>query len=381
MIEDTSMETVPENPAGEAMASAAEPVVETTTQTQAEEPATETAAQPETAESVPSNTVQTDGSATEVIAQACESATETCTQPAKMEIDAPPPSTPAAKANGIMGTPSRSLANGDTGMLSDIIAGATPSRRSESQFKCVYPPSEDTQSLIVEHFGFLPISFIDEIINAANDTIYRATDALCKFVEKEQGSGEATNQAINKAETLLEHAVDKNFDKFELYALRNLFNVPQGLEDYIVLPHRSPDATGGPAVYAEDEAELDKELEQVRRQLVAENLLKARLQCDITKVEKAVRRLRALNENLHFDEISQRLLKEPAAAVVANVRAQIAEVSQLVEQLEAVADPKHEPLSMEALKEPSGRDLYLAHMADMQITAWEDSRQAQTQAN
>ncbi|KAJ2368055.1 hypothetical protein H4S01_001807 [Coemansia sp. RSA 2610] len=296
--------------------------------------------------------------------------TETA-QPAPMEVDE---TTPAADPEAVS-TPAKAPHDSPLG---NIIASATPTKRGEPQFKCVYPPSEDTQSLVVEHFGFLPISFIDEIINAANDTIYRATDALCKFVEKEQGSGEATSQAINKAETLLEHAVDKNFDKFELYALRNLFNVPQGLEDYVVMPHRSADATGGPVIYAEDEAALDKELEEVRQQLIASNLLKTRVQCDIAKVERGLRRLRALNEHLHISEITQQTIKD--TAVIADVRARIAEITQLVEQLEAVAGPEHAPASMEALKEPSGRDLYLAHMSDIQKTIWE-RRQAQPQVN
>ncbi|KAJ2353152.1 hypothetical protein GGF43_003563 [Coemansia sp. RSA 2618] len=334
---------------------------------------------PENSVAEPAAEVAVELPAEPAAAVAMETDNADATQPAPMEVDEQTATATPAETPGTMGTPIKASPNG-TSLLGDIITGATPKKRGEPQFKCVYPPSEETQSLIVEHFGFLPISFIDEIINAANDTIYRATNALCKFVEKEQGSGEATNQAINKAETLLEHAVDKNFDKFELYALRNLFNIPQGLEDYMVMPHRDADATGGPVVYAEDEAELDKELEDVRRQLIANNLLKTKLQFDVAKVERGVRRLRALNEHLHIGEISQRMHKDSAQAVIANARAQIAEVAQLVEQLEAVAGPEHAPSSMDVLKEPSGRDLYLARMSDIQMTAWE-SRQAQPQVN
>ncbi|KAJ2765948.1 hypothetical protein IWQ57_004573 [Coemansia nantahalensis] len=278
-----------------------------------------------------------------------------------------------------MSTPARAANSSDA--LGDVIAGATPARHSDPEFRCVYPPTESAQSLIVEHFGFLPISFIDEIINAANDTIYRATDALCKFAEQEQGSGEATSQAINKVETLLEHAVDKSFDKFELYALRNLFNVPRGLEDYVVMPHRSADATGRPAVYAEDEAELDQELDAVRRELVANNLLRTRLQHDSARVERGVRRLRALNEHLRIGELSQRILPGAAPEIVADVRTQIAEVERLVEQLDTAAGTAEgHPSAMDVLQEPSGRDIYLARMADVQVAAW-GSRQAQAQTN
>ncbi|KAJ2751604.1 hypothetical protein GGI19_004374 [Coemansia pectinata] len=276
---------------------------------------------------------------------------------------------------GVLRTPTKGNGAKAVSNLSEEIFGATPGRHTSSEFKCVYPPSEDAQSLIVEHFGFLPISFIDEIINAANDTIYRATDALSKFVETEQGSSEATSQAVNKAETLLEHAVDKNFDKFELYALRNLFNIPRGLEDYVVMPHRRADICSSPQVFAEDEAELDKELDEVRRQLVANNLLKTKLQCDMAKVERGVRRLRALNEQLHISEIAQKTLTDPVPVVAADMRAQIDEITRLANQLELVTE-SGSLASLDALSDPAARDIYLARIADIQVSGWE-SRQAQ----
>ncbi|KAJ1663350.1 hypothetical protein IW140_001899 [Coemansia sp. RSA 1813] len=296
-----------------------------------------------------------------------------------------------AKANSSISTPApindatpvRTNGGTPAQQLSDAIAGATPGRHGEPEFKCVYPPSEKTQSLVVEHFGFLPITFIDEIINSANDTIYRATDALCKFVEKEQGSSEATSQAVTKAETLLEHAVDKNFDKFELYALRNLFNIPQGLEDYIVMPHQSQDviASSDSPVFAEDEAALDKELDDLRRQLVVHNMLKTRLQNDIAKVERGVARLRALNEQLRITDVAQSEFKGRMPQVVAEVRAQVAEAARLVDQLmETLAAPGC--LSpMDSLKEPAGRDLYIARMSDLQISSWDERKKAQLHAN
>ncbi|KAJ2781759.1 hypothetical protein H4R18_002672 [Coemansia javaensis] len=257
--------------------------------------------------------------------------------------------------------------------LGGIIAGATPVRHSEAQQqqRRVYPPSDSAQSLIVEHFGFLPIAFIDEIINAANDTVYRATDALCKFVEKEQGGGEATSQAINKAETLLEHAVDKNFDKFELYALRNLFNMPQGLEDYVAMLHRSAGAADEAPVEAADEAALDRALDEVRRELTATRLARTRAQHDTARVERGVRRLRTLNEHLRIDELWRRAPGGggDVAAAAAAARAQVAEVARLVAQLDA-DDPERRLSPMDVLKEPSGRDVYLAHMANVQVAAW-----------
>lgn len=38
-------------------------------------------------------------------------------------------------------------------------------------------------------------------------------------------------------ETLLENSVDRNFDAFELYVLRNVFNVPEDVDGYLRLKH------------------------------------------------------------------------------------------------------------------------------------------------
>src|SRR4051794_16826843 len=105
--------------------------------------------------------------------------------------------------------------------------------------------------LVVEHLGFFPLSFVDDVFNVANDLIYQATSELERFVETEQGAGEETEQVrlgpedktvarfcmvihvvyyfcllvnvqgIHQVETLFESAVDKNFDLFELYVLQN----------------------------------------------------------------------------------------------------------------------------------------------------------------
>jgi len=40
-----------------------------------------------------------------------------------------------------------------------------------------------------------------------------------------------------QTETLLENAVDRNFDAFELYVLRNVFNVPEEVDGYLRLRH------------------------------------------------------------------------------------------------------------------------------------------------
>ena len=68
---------------------------------------------------------------------------------------------------------------------------------------------------------------------------------------------------MHKFETLLEAAVDKNFDRFELYALKNLFGVPEEVD--IVLPHYEALDFG---ISLEREEALDQELEILRQQVI-----------------------------------------------------------------------------------------------------------------
>ena len=44
-------------------------------------------------------------------------------------------------------------------------------------------------------------------------------------------------EGLHKLETLLESTVDKNFDKFEIYVLRNVLSVPEELATYVKLSH------------------------------------------------------------------------------------------------------------------------------------------------
>jgi len=69
---------------------------------------------------------------------------------------------------------------------------------------------------------------------------------------------------MHKFETLLESAVDRNFDRFELYALKNLFGVPEKVD--IVLPHYEELDFD---ISVEKDQKLDEELELLRSQLIA----------------------------------------------------------------------------------------------------------------
>ncbi|KAJ3107455.1 hypothetical protein HDU97_004051 [Phlyctochytrium planicorne] len=149
--------------------------------------------------------------------------------------------------------------------------------------------------LIVEHFGFPPIEFIDDVINSVNDLMYQAMEEFQRFVEGEVDDQVEVEKGMAALETLLENAIDKNFDKFELYALQNIFSIPRNAS--IVLPQYKdidPNAT------EEVEAELDREIEELRRRLIAEKYINFRmksasriLERDLPHLEKILSDIKA----------------------------------------------------------------------------------------
>jgi kinetochore protein Mis12/MTW1 len=105
-------------------------------------------------------------------------------------------------------------------------------------------------------------ALIDDIINSINILVFKATDAVEKgllsadpanlgFKVPPQTSTEAQEAAaaiqekakleiengVHQLETLLEAKIDKNFDKLEVWALRNVLSVPSEVRDWVRLSH------------------------------------------------------------------------------------------------------------------------------------------------
>ncbi|KAJ5162059.1 hypothetical protein N7492_007451 [Penicillium capsulatum] len=124
--------------------------------------------------------------------------------------------------------------------------------------------NDATTSLLTEHFTYTPLSLIDDIINSINNLIYQAISNLesgllaapperLGFAHAANGSTipdtdedgnvvypEATleiENGLHQLETLLESNVDKAFDKFEIYVLRNILTVPEDLLGWVRLQH------------------------------------------------------------------------------------------------------------------------------------------------
>ncbi|ANB14026.1 MIND complex subunit MTW1 [Sugiyamaella lignohabitans] len=140
--------------------------------------------------------------------------------------------------------------------------------------------------ILTEHLGYVPIALIDELINAVNDILYKCTLAIEEFLQKRYGprsnsSKKVSDQDIQlgtaKLETLLESIVDRCFDNFELYTLRNILTIPEDLitEGWIRLKHhRGIDFT---SVDSDSLSDLDDEIERLEAQLYFETQLNAAL--------------------------------------------------------------------------------------------------------
>lgn len=91
-------------------------------------------------------------------------------------------------------------------------------------------------SVLTEHLQYPAVSLVDDIINAVNELMYKCTAAMERYLlDKSVIDGvdhtDEIKVGVAKLETLLENSVDKNFDKLELYVLRNVLSIPQELLD------------------------------------------------------------------------------------------------------------------------------------------------------
>lgn len=111
-------------------------------------------------------------------------------------------------------------------------------RRGDATRVYMQQHQQQQQQILTEHLTYTPLSFVDDVINAVNTLLYQAVEALEQFLTNgSNAQGDEIALGIHQLETLLENAVDRNFDKFELYVLRNVFAMPQDLEPYFLLQH------------------------------------------------------------------------------------------------------------------------------------------------
>ncbi|KAH0153335.1 hypothetical protein KCU67_g9514, partial [Aureobasidium melanogenum] len=178
-------------------------------------------------------------------------------------------------------------------------------------------------ALLTEHFRYTPLTLLDDIINTVNELVYQAVGeietALLNVPKEQLGfsasapaqpDGQDTNNdedaseqaarteieaGIVKLESLLNSTIDKNFDKLEIYTLRNLLTVSnakedEGLENWIVLDHyknlQPPTTDGG--------APTPESVNRLRRKVQETEKLQSALKAEAAQNEALLTQLRPL---------------------------------------------------------------------------------------
>ncbi|KDE06762.1 hypothetical protein MVLG_02958 [Microbotryum lychnidis-dioicae p1A1 Lamole] len=198
-------------------------------------------------------------------------------------------------------------------------------------------------SLLTEHFQFPPETFARNGMDLANQTIYAATkiveDSLMTMTRlpEEEGDerpfvfeGDDVQKGVYRLETLLEAAVDKYFDLFELFALRNSFNLPSELIPYIVLSHqeRLDDALLGQDRSAIEEYE--HELASYEQALQKERALKCVEELGQRKLDRI---------NAIANEVGQMSSAEPMSTRIEQLSSQLPQLHQTLSVLLETPSP------------------------------------------
>ncbi|KAF9734687.1 hypothetical protein PMIN06_006193 [Paraphaeosphaeria minitans] len=165
--------------------------------------------------------------------------------------------------------------------------------------------------LLTEHFTWPPISLIDDIINTVNDSLYSCNDSLetgmlsappaqLGFLPQDPEEGEERvaerarleiEEGAQKLETLMVDAVDRNFDRLEIWTLRNVLCLPreEGFEGWVRLGHYE-----GLKIPTEENKLTPEALYALRRKLVETEKLHAALAAEKKRNDAQIARLRAL---------------------------------------------------------------------------------------
>ncbi|CAL9729066.1 kinetochore-associated protein Mtw1p [Monosporozyma unispora] len=142
-------------------------------------------------------------------------------------------------------------------------------------------PNLQTTALMTEHLGYPPISLLDDIINCVNDILYKCTNAMEKYLlKKSEVNGEDYSHEIRvgiaQLETLLENSLDRNFDRLELYVLRNVLRIPEELivSNVFRLKHQKNMVLAKKTLRKISESSMRSKMEEIEHELDRNKQLK-----------------------------------------------------------------------------------------------------------
>lgn len=110
-------------------------------------------------------------------------------------------------------------------------------------------------------------------------------DSVPEYTEAKQ----EIEEGLHQLETLLSATVDKNFDKFEIYVLRNILSVPDDLTRWVKLQHYQ-DITYPP----QEPVPSVEQLLALRQKLTASRAVSRKLISEVNQNEMALKQLRGL---------------------------------------------------------------------------------------
>ena len=174
-------------------------------------------------------------------------------------------------------------------------------------------------TLLTEHLRYTPLTLLDDIINTVNELVARAVDAAeegllsadpavlgfaAKYAAENlipdadgegrpvyEGVKEEVVEGVHKLETLLESNVDRNFDKLEIYVLRNVLSVPEDLAPWVRLGHYEGLDLGP---QQQREAPSVERVQELRKQVQETSKLNGLLNKAIERNERMLQDLRAM---------------------------------------------------------------------------------------
>ncbi|KAB2577588.1 putative mis12 domain protein [Lasiodiplodia theobromae] len=177
-------------------------------------------------------------------------------------------------------------------------------------------------SLLTEHFRYTPLTLIDQIINMINELINRAVDAVEaglletppsrlgfaaraaaeNTIPDTDGEGnplfpdarKEIEEGVHQLETLLEATVDKNFDKLEIYLLRNVLTVPEDLVPWVRLAHYQDLQLPNTSTSSSTPLPTPESVQALRRKVQETNKLHTALLAEKARNEALLTQLRGL---------------------------------------------------------------------------------------
>ena len=224
-------------------------------------------------------------------------------------------------------------------------------------------PSLRSTALLTELLGFPPVSLVDDIINNVNEVMYKCTAAMEKYLLRKSivddvDYSEEIKVGVAKLETLLEHTVDKNFDKLELYVLRNVLRIPDELidGDTFLLPHQVGLDTSCLSNIDREKLEFEMRVMELDQKLARHELLKreiervGELKLKFVRFKKLVMESikRALEEEqINSDNTSNETMKD----VLSSLKPIDDTLKSLVSQLKEIYTENEQFGSISELKE------------------------------